>query len=72
MQWRARTRAGLLGIHLNFLSAFPTEVGAALFGDTFATGLVKRAVVGVIASRAEKDGEACRDERPSGPGTSPR
>jgi pimeloyl-ACP methyl ester carboxylesterase len=46
---------GLIGIHLNFLSAFPTEVGAALFGDTFATGLVKRAVVGVIASRAEKE-----------------
>jgi pimeloyl-ACP methyl ester carboxylesterase len=50
--------AGLIGIHLNFLSAFPTEVGAALFGDTFATGLVKRAVVGVIASRAEKEQEA--------------
>jgi pimeloyl-ACP methyl ester carboxylesterase len=47
--------AGLAGIHLNLLSAFPTEVGAALFGDTFATGLVKRAVVGVIASRAEKE-----------------
>jgi pimeloyl-ACP methyl ester carboxylesterase len=50
--------AGLVGIHLNFLSAFPTEVGAALFGDTFAMGLVKRAVVGVIASRAEKEQEA--------------
>ena len=49
---------GLVGIHLNFLSAFPTEVGAALFGDTFAMGLVKRAVVGVIASRAEKEQEA--------------
>ena len=50
--------AGLVGIHLNFLSAFPTAVGAALFGDTFAMGLVKRAVVGVIASRAEKEPEA--------------
>ena len=50
--------AGLIGIHLNLLSAFPTEVGAALFGDTFAMGLVKRAVVGVIASRAEKEPEA--------------
>jgi pimeloyl-ACP methyl ester carboxylesterase len=50
--------AGLVGIHLNFLSAYPTEVGAALFGDQFATGLVKRAVVGVIASRAEKEQEA--------------
>jgi pimeloyl-ACP methyl ester carboxylesterase len=47
--------AGLVGIHLNFLSAFPTEVGAALFGDTFAMGLVKRAAVGIIASRAEKE-----------------
>ena len=47
--------AGLAGIHLNFLSAFPTEVGAALFGDTFAMGLIKRAAVGVIASRAEKE-----------------
>jgi pimeloyl-ACP methyl ester carboxylesterase len=50
--------AGLIGIHLNFLSAFPTEVGAALFGDTFAMGLVKRAAVGVIASRAEKEQDA--------------
>jgi pimeloyl-ACP methyl ester carboxylesterase len=50
--------AGLIGIHLNFLSAFPTEVGAALFGDTFAMGLVKRAAVGIIASRAEKEQEA--------------
>jgi pimeloyl-ACP methyl ester carboxylesterase len=50
--------AGLIGIHLNFLSAFPTEVGAALFGDTFAMGLVKRAAVGIIASRAEKEREA--------------
>ena len=50
--------AGLIGIHLNLLSAFPTAVGAALFGDTFAMGLVKRAIVGVIASRAEKEPEA--------------
>jgi pimeloyl-ACP methyl ester carboxylesterase len=50
--------AGLIGIHLNFLSSFPTPVGAALFGDTFATGLVKRAIVGAIASRAEKEREA--------------
>jgi pimeloyl-ACP methyl ester carboxylesterase len=50
--------AGLIGIHLNLLSAFPTEVGAALFGDIFAMGLVKRAIVGVIASRAEKEPEA--------------
>jgi pimeloyl-ACP methyl ester carboxylesterase len=50
--------AALAGIHLNFLSAFPTPVGAALFGDTFATGLVKRAIVGAIASQAEKEHEA--------------
>ena len=30
--------AGLIGIHLNFLSAFPTEVGAALFGGTIRDG----------------------------------
>jgi pimeloyl-ACP methyl ester carboxylesterase len=50
--------AGLIGIHLNFLSAFPTEVGAALFGGTIAMGLVKRVAVAVIASRAEKEEEA--------------
>jgi pimeloyl-ACP methyl ester carboxylesterase len=50
--------AGLIGIHMNLLSAFPTPVGAALFGDTFAMGLVKRAIVGVIASRAENEPEA--------------
>jgi pimeloyl-ACP methyl ester carboxylesterase len=50
--------AGLVGIHLNFLSAFPTEVGAALFGGTIAMGLVKRVAVAVIASRAEKEEEA--------------
>jgi pimeloyl-ACP methyl ester carboxylesterase len=50
--------AGLIGIHLNFLSAFPTEVGAALFGGTIAMGLVKRVAVAVIASRAEREEEA--------------
>ena len=50
--------AGTIGIHLNFLSAFPTEVGAALFGGTIAMGLVKRVAVAVIASRAEKEEEA--------------
>jgi pimeloyl-ACP methyl ester carboxylesterase len=53
-----RSPAGLVGIHLNFLSAFPTEVGAALFGGTIAMGLVKRVAVAVIASRAEKEEEA--------------
>ena len=45
----------LVGIHLNFLSSFPTEVGAALFGGQFAMGLVKRVAVAVIASRAEME-----------------
>ena len=65
--------AGLIGIHLNLLSAFPTEVGAALFGDTFAMGLVKRAVV--AASPREPKRSPRRSpgsSEPSGPGTSPR
>jgi pimeloyl-ACP methyl ester carboxylesterase len=50
--------AGLAGIHLNLLASFPTEVGAAVFGDQFAMGLVKRVGVAVIASRAEKEATA--------------
>jgi len=49
---------GLLGIHLNLLSAFPTEVLAAVFGGEIATGLVKRVAFAVVASRAEKEHEA--------------
>jgi pimeloyl-ACP methyl ester carboxylesterase len=49
---------GLLGIHLNLLSAFPTEVLAAIFGGEIAEGLVKRVAVAVVASRAEKEHEA--------------
>jgi pimeloyl-ACP methyl ester carboxylesterase len=45
---------GLLGIHLNFLSAFPTEVGAALFGGLVPAGLFKRVAIAVLANRAEK------------------
>jgi len=33
---------GLLGIHLNLLTAFPTGVGAALFGGLIPAGLFKR------------------------------
>jgi pimeloyl-ACP methyl ester carboxylesterase len=44
---------GLLGIHLNFISAFPTEVGAAIFGGLIPAGLFKRVGIAVIANRAE-------------------
>jgi len=46
---------GLVGIHLNLLSAFPTEMLAAVFGGEFAEGLFKRVAVAVVASRAEKE-----------------
>jgi pimeloyl-ACP methyl ester carboxylesterase len=46
---------GLLGVHFNFLSSFPTEVLAAIFGGEFAQGLFKRVAVAVVASRAEKE-----------------
>jgi len=49
---------GLLGIHLNLLSAFPNEVLAAIFGGEFAEGLFKRVAVAIVASRAEKEHKA--------------
>ena len=45
---------GPLGIHLNFLSAFPTEVGAALFGGLIPAGLFKRVAIAILVNRAEK------------------
>lgn len=45
---------GLVGIHLNFLSAFPFEVGAALFGGLLPAGLFKRVVIAVLAAHAER------------------
>jgi pimeloyl-ACP methyl ester carboxylesterase len=45
---------GLIGIHLNLLTAFPTEVGAALFGGLLPAGLFKRVAIAVLANRAEK------------------
>jgi pimeloyl-ACP methyl ester carboxylesterase len=45
---------GLLGIHLNLLTAFPTEVGAALFGGLLPAGLFKRVAIALLAHRAEK------------------
>jgi pimeloyl-ACP methyl ester carboxylesterase len=44
----------LLGIHLNWLSAFPTEVGAALFGGLIPAGIFKRVAITVLGARAEK------------------
>jgi pimeloyl-ACP methyl ester carboxylesterase len=46
--------AGLIGIHLNLLTAFPTEVGAALFGGLLPAGLFKRVAIALLANRAEK------------------
>jgi pimeloyl-ACP methyl ester carboxylesterase len=46
--------SGLLGIHLNLLTAFPTDVGAALFGGLVPAGLFKRVAIAVLAHRAEK------------------
>jgi pimeloyl-ACP methyl ester carboxylesterase len=50
-----QAQGGLVGIHLNLLSAFPTEVLAAIFGGEFAQGLFKRVAVAIVASRAEKE-----------------
>jgi pimeloyl-ACP methyl ester carboxylesterase len=46
--------AGLAGIHLNFLSAFPFEVGAAIFGGLLPAGLFKRVVIALLAAHAER------------------
>jgi pimeloyl-ACP methyl ester carboxylesterase len=52
---------GLLGIHLNLLTAFPTDVGAALFGGLIPAGLFKRVAITVLAHRAEKKDPATLD-----------
>ncbi len=50
---------GLVGIHLNFLSAFPIDVLAAVFGAGAAHGLFKRFAVALLAEHAEhKEREA--------------
>jgi pimeloyl-ACP methyl ester carboxylesterase len=46
---------GLAGVHFNFLSAFPQEVLAAVFGGEFAQGLFKRVAFAIAASLAEKE-----------------
>ena len=46
---------GLLGIHLNFLTAFPTDVLAAVFGGSLPrAGLFKRVAVALLAVQAER------------------
>jgi len=45
---------GLLGIHLNLLSAFPTDVGAAIFGAGVVHGLSKRLAVAALSAHAER------------------
>jgi len=48
---------GLLGIHLNLLSAFPQAVQAAIFGGYFPApeGLLKRLAVAFVAAGADKE-----------------
>ena len=46
---------GLVGVHLNFLSAFPTDVLAAVFGGgPVPEGLFKRVAVALLAAHAER------------------
>jgi pimeloyl-ACP methyl ester carboxylesterase len=52
---------GLLGIHLNLLTAFPTDVGAAIFGGLIPAGLFKRVAIAVLGHRAEKKDPATLD-----------
>ena len=48
-------RNGLIGIHLNLLSAFPLEVLAAVFaGANPPPGLVKKLAVAILATHAER------------------
>jgi pimeloyl-ACP methyl ester carboxylesterase len=53
---------GLLGIHLNLLTFFPTDVLAAVFGGgPVPEGLVKRVAVALLAAHAEKKDPATLD-----------
>jgi pimeloyl-ACP methyl ester carboxylesterase len=45
---------GLIGIHLNLLSSFPLDVGAAIFGGLLPAGLFKRVGIAVLAHHAER------------------
>jgi len=48
---------GLLGIHLNLISAFPPAVLAAIFGGSFPApeGLIKRLAVAFVSAGADKE-----------------
>jgi pimeloyl-ACP methyl ester carboxylesterase len=53
---------GLLGIHLNLLTFFPTDVLAAVFGGgPVPEGLVKRVAVALLAAHAERKDPATLD-----------
>jgi pimeloyl-ACP methyl ester carboxylesterase len=52
---------GLAGVHLNLLSAFPTDVGAAVFGGLIPAGIFKRVAITLIAQRAAKKEPAALD-----------
>jgi pimeloyl-ACP methyl ester carboxylesterase len=45
---------GLVGVHFNLLTGFPTGVGAAVFGGLIPAGLFKRVAITILAKRAEK------------------
>jgi pimeloyl-ACP methyl ester carboxylesterase len=45
---------GLVGIHLNLLTAFPTDVTAAVFGASAVHGLSKRLAVAILSAHAER------------------
>jgi pimeloyl-ACP methyl ester carboxylesterase len=51
---------GLLGIHLNLLSAFPTAVGAGIFAGYIPApeGLLKRLAVALVSAGADKEPKA--------------
>jgi pimeloyl-ACP methyl ester carboxylesterase len=51
---------GLLGIHLNLLSAFPSAVAAGIFGGLFPApeGVLKRVAIAVVAAGADKEPKA--------------
>src|SRR5262249_60782809 len=44
----------LAGPHLNSLSAFPLEGGAAIFGGLLPAGLFKRLVIAALSAHAER------------------
>ena len=53
---------GLLGIHLNLLSSFPLDVGAAIFGGLLPAGLFKRVGIALLAHHAERKEPAALEQ----------